>query len=411
MAKFSDKSLEFIKRHPSNDAFINILEGAVRSSKTWTMIPKTIFGLLRYQVPGDRIFFGKTKDTVYNNVLNQIFDFVGQDNYRYNRGNGELWLFGDRWNVVGAKDEGSEEYIRGRTVGLAYGDEITLTPKSFMDMLLSRMSPDGARFYGTTNPDSPYHYLYTDYINDKNKIEKGIVRSISFNMDDNLSLSQQKREQYKALYKGVFYERFILGKWVIAEGAIYKDVYNDDLLYDDFSRPVGLLNRGGHSRVFVPIDYGTANPTVFLAIFDDGETYWVEREYYYDSRETGVQKTDAEYIVDLLEFINDYAPGAQCIVDPAAASFKAEMIQKGVWHVNAKNEVLDGIRILSSVLGQKKIRIHRRCTKLQSELQTYAWDVKAQEKGEDKPIKAHDHSCDALRYFASTIIPNWRIGE
>ena len=411
MAKFSPKSMAFIRTKPEDDAFITILEGAVRSSKTWTMIPKIITQLIGYDVPGDRVIFGKTKDTIYNNVLNQIFDFIGQKNYKYNRANGELYMFGERWNVIGAKDEGSEEYIRGRTIGIAYGDEITLTPKSFMDMLFSRMSPDGARFYATTNPDSPYHYVYTELITDKDKLEKNLVRTINFTMDDNYSLSEAKKEQFKAMFKGVFYERFIKGRWVIAEGAIYKDCYSDELLYDDATRPKGLFAKGGFVRTYVPIDYGTANPTVFLHVIDDGTTYWIDREYYYDSRKTGVQKTDTEYVIDLMEFIRDYAQGSQCIVDPSAASFKAEMIQRGVWHGNAKNEVLDGIRSVSSLLANKKIRIHRRCVKLQSELQTYSWDLKAQERGEDKPIKAHDHAPDALRYFVETCVPKYRIGQ
>jgi PBSX family phage terminase large subunit len=408
MAAFSQKSVDFIRTPPSQDAFMTILQGAVRSSKTWTMIPKTIFGLNTYNVEGDRVIFGKSKETIYNNVLNTIFDFVGPKGYTYNRSNGELWLKGVRWSVVGAKDEGSEQYIRGRTIGLAYGDEITLTPKSFTDMLLSRMSPEGARFYGTTNPDSPYHYIYTDYINDADKLASGLVRSIQFTMDDNLSLSSETRKRYEQLYKGVFYQRFIKGLWVIAEGAIYKDVYTEELLYDDDDRPSGLFTRGGNAGMYVPIDYGTSNPTVFLLVIDDGDTYWIDREYYYDSRAVGVQKTDAQYIADLQQFLSMYCLGAEVIVDPSAASFKAEMTQKGIWHCNAKNEVLDGIRTVSTLLGKKKIRIHRRCKMLQTELQTYSWDTKAQTKGEDKPLKEHDHAPDALRYFCETEVPAWR---
>jgi PBSX family phage terminase large subunit len=407
MAVFSEKSRNFIRTRPENDAFISILEGAVRSSKTWTMIPKMLFGLNTYNVEGDRVIFGKSKETIYNNVLNTIFDFVGPKGYSYNRQTGELWLKGVKWSVVGAKDEGSEQYIRGRTIGLAYGDEITLTPKSFMDMLLSRMSPEGARFYGTTNPDSPYHYIYTDYVNNQEKLENGLVRTYKFTMADNLSLSAETRKRYESLYKGVFYQRFIKGMWVIAEGAIYKDVYSDDLLYDDKSAPVSLYHG---NQIYIPIDYGTANPTVFLLIIDDGNTYWIDREYYYDSRVVGVQKTDAQYVVDLKDFLEAHAPkGGQVVIDPSAASFKAELVQNGIWHCNAKNEVLDGIRTVSSLLGKKKFRIHKRCENLISELQTYSWDTKAQLKGEDKPIKEHDHAPDALRYFSETIVPKYRI--
>lgn len=418
MANFSAKSAKFIGTYCIDDCPINILEGSVRSSKTWTMIPKLLFRLLPHKVAGDRVIFGVSKETIYNNVLTEVFNFVGTRNYSYNRQSGELWLKGQRWSVVGAKDEGSEKYIRGRTVGLAYGDELALIPKSFFEMMTSRMSPEGARLYGTTNPDSPYHYLYTDYISDKKKIARGTVKSIKFVLDDNLSLSEEKKQYYRELYKGVFKKRMIDGLWVMADGAIYKDSIEfeeeDDKLganeYNDSTRPLGLLLRT--TLKFVPIDYGTGNPTVFLLVIDDGTTYWVEREYYWDSDPdvgTGIQKTDKQYATDLKEFLATYAPEAQCIVDPSAASFKAEMVQNGIWHRNGKNDVLPGIRTVSSLLGQRKIKIHKRCVQLRKELQTYAWDKNAAKKGEDAPLKQHDHAPDALRYFCETMVPKWRI--
>lgn len=410
MAQFSEKSIRFIRRHPKFDALINILEGSVRSSKTWTMIPKVLFGLNNYNIPGDKIIFGVSKETIYNNVLTELFNFVGTKNYSYNRSSGELWLFNTRWNVVGAKDEGSEKYIRGRTVGVAYGDELTLIPQSFFEMMLTRMSPEGARLYGTTNPGSPYHYLKVDYLDDIKKREKGLVWSEHFTLDDNLSLSKEKREQYETMFKGVFRKLYIEGLWVLAEGAIYKDSLDDSLQYEDEDRPIGLFGSGGFVEMTVPIDYGTGNPTVFLLIVDDGYTYWIDREYYWDSRAESRQKTDGQYVDDLIEWLATWTPGgACCIVDPSAASLKAEMTLKGVWHIDAKNEVLDGIRTVANLLAKKKIRIHKRCVRLWAELATYAWDVNAGKKGEDKPIKQHDHAPDALRYFAHTHVPEWRI--
>lgn len=409
MANFSKKSIAFIRRKPEDDAFINILEGSVRSSKTWSMIPKILFGLNNYDVPGDKIIFGVSKDTIYNNVLTQLFDFVGTKNYSYNRQSGELWLFNTRWNIVGAKDEGSEKYIRGRTVGVAYGDELSLIPESFFKMMLTRMSPEGARLYGTTNPDNPFHYLNTDFLQNQEMRNRNDLWSEHFTLDDNLSLSDAKRAQYDQMYKGVFKKRFIDGLWVVAEGAIYKDSYSDDLLYNDSTRPIGLLNSGGWVEQFVPIDYGTGNPTVYLHVVDDGDVFWIDREYYWDSKETSLQKTGSQYLSDLQQFLKDYAPSAQCIIDPSAASFKAEMNQKGIWYCDAVNDVLEGIRTVSTLLGKKKIRIHERCVKLISELQTYSWDVQAAKRGEDKPMKTHDHACDALRYFCHSKVPEWRV--
>jgi PBSX family phage terminase large subunit len=428
MFPFSPKSSSFIKTHPADDAFFTILTGAVRSGKTWTMIPKITgvkpiptlglkghIGLNDYEVAGDRVFFGVSKDTIYNNVLNELFNQVGTKNYTYNRQSGELWLRTvkkkwRKWSVVGAKDEGSEKYIRGRTVGLAYGDELTLIPKSFLDMMTSRMSPDGARIYGTTNPDSPYHYLNTEWLTDQEKISEGLVKLITYQLTDNRSLTAKKIKQYQTMYKGVFYLRYICGLWVIAEGAIYKDSFDDANLYNNANRPQYLEHPTKHHQMYMPVDYGTGNPTVFLHIIDDGETYWVDDEYYYDSRAVGVQKTDSQYVEDFKKYQGIWkATGAQAIVDPSAASLKAEMTLQGIWHCDAENEVIDGIRSVSSLLGKKRIRIHERCVKLRAELATYAWDIKKQKIGEDAPIKQNDHAPDALRYFVQTKVPAWRI--
>ena len=298
-------------------------------------------------------------------------------------------------------------------MGIAYGDELTKISKSFFDMMLSRLSVNGARLYGTCNADSPYHWLKTDYLDNTRLINNGYVWHEKFGLDDNLSLPASKRQEYHELYRGVFKQRYIYGEWVLAEGAIYRDAFDGENLYDDETRPVGLLQQNGHVQQFVPIDYGTGNATVFLQVIDDGETYWVDDEYYYDSHnfdETGGrQKTDRQYVDALEGFIKPFSTLPTSIVDPSAASLKAELNLRGILYEDADNDVLDGIRMTASLLTQKKLRIHRRCKHLISELGTYAWDPKAQKVGEDKPLKQHDHACDALRYFVKTRVPNYRV--
>lgn len=210
---------------------------------------------------------------------------------------------------------------------------------------------------------------------------------------------------------GFFYKRFIEGLWVVAEGAIYKDSWSDELLYDLEDEPPGLRQRGGHQQRVVSIDYGTTNPMVFLDIFDDGKVFWVVREYYWDSAVQMRQKTDAEYADDLVDFIglrND----AKVIIDPSAASFKAEMLKRGIWHADAEDEVNEGIRIASMILNQRLVRFCRQTTsKTIQEMQTYAWDSKAAQRGEEKPLKVHDHGPDAFRYFAKSEVPYWRLAD
>lgn len=402
---FGKKALRFILTPVGQDSRITILEGSVRSGKTVAMIPKLI-AMCNEPPRGLGVITGVSKDTIYDNILRDLFDVVGTRNYHYNRQSGELDLFGDEWKVIGAKDEGSEKYIRGKTIARAYCDELSLMPERFFKQLLNRMSVPGARLYATTNPDTPMHYLYREYITDKDKIDSGMVKVIHFELDDNPALDEEYKSFIRNAYCGVFYERFILGKWVVAEGAIYKDCWSNDLLYDEETIPIGLRN--GYIDRTISIDYGTSNATIFGEYLDDGETSWKDREYYWDSRKEGRQKTDSEYANDLIEFIGP-KDDATIILDPSAASFAAELRSRGLVVNDADNEVLDGIRVVSTVLKRKMLRIHRRCVNTCEEMSAYRWDEKAALRGVEQPIKEKDHAPDELRYYCKTKFPQWRL--
>src|SRR5580692_9378979 len=256
---FGWRAERFATRPPEDDWPINILEGAVRSGKTWSLHPKALY-CCRYDVAGRKVITGVSKQSVFNNVLSDLFDIVGSRNYSYNRTTGQLKLFDSEWLVIGAKDEGSERYIRGVTVGVALCDEVSLMPQSFFQMLLSRMSPPGARLYATTNPDSPYHWLKIHYLDNADLKSNRILWSDHFTMDDNPNLTPEFVESQKRLYSGFFYKRFIEGLWVIAEGAIYKDSWSETLLYDLHDEPKSLRLLNGHQQRVIAIDYGTTNP-------------------------------------------------------------------------------------------------------------------------------------------------------
>jgi PBSX family phage terminase large subunit len=396
-------------RPPEQDWPISILEGAVRSGKTWCLHPKALY-CCDYQVPGRKIFTGVSKQSIYNNVLSDLFSAIGSRNYKYNRSTGQLRLFDSEWLVIGAKDEGSERYIRGLAVGVAICDEISLMPQSFFQMLLTRISPQGARLYATTNPDNPYHWLKSEYLDNVELRAKKILWSDHFTMADNPNLTPEFVEAQRKLYTGFFYKRFIEGLWIVAEGAIYKDSWSEDLLYNQNDEPPELRFPGGHEMRIIAVDYGTTNPMVFLDIYDDGKVFWIVREYYWDSVAQMRQKTDGEYADDLVEFIG-YPSNAKVIIDPSAASFKAELVKRGIWHMDADNDVNEGIRIASMVLNQRMVKFCRQTVpKTIQEMQTYAWDAKAAQRGEEKPLKTHDHGPDAFRYFAKTEVPYWRLG-
>ncbi len=410
-AQFGAKAHAFVKRHPKYDKKYTLLEGSVRSGKTFAIDAKILAHLCTYEVKGKRVICGATKQTVYKNILLDIFQVVGKKNYAYNRATGELLLFGTQWFVIGAKDEASYKQILGMTIGIAICDEWTEFPKSFSSQLFLRMSPDGARLYASTNPGTPSHYLYTDVI--CNPLFEDNLEVIHFGLDDNPNISLETKRQLIASQKGVYYQRYILGLWVVAEGAIYKDSWHEKWLYDDTNRPVGLYSGGGHTQHIIAVDYGTHNPCVFLEYYDDGDVAWLDREYYWDSVREMKQKTDSQYADDLEEFISKSRcigrNNPKIIVDPTATSFKLELVKRGLWVVDGIHDVLDGIHRVSEVESTGHRRVRRDCTQWLREKSLYSWDTKAAEDGTERPLKINDHTQDADRYAMMDIFPDWRM--
>ena len=236
---------------------------------------------------------------------------------------------------------------------------------------------------------------------------------LHFTMEDNLSLSEKIKARYRSMYAGVFFQRYILGLWRAAEGLIYTMCTGRNY-YTDAECPIALKSI---AQKYITVDYGTTNPCVFLEVWDDGETIWIDREYRWDSRSeearrsANPQKTDAQYADDMAEFMGA-EPEDQCmiIVDPSAASFILELGNRGFYVKEADNEVLDGIRKVSTLLAMKCLKINRKCKGLRAEMQSYVWDEKAAQRGEEKPVKQLDHGVDALRYFVNTVLPKWRTG-
>lgn len=410
---FGKKARTFARRYPSLDRRITILEGSVRSSKTWAMLAK-FPSLCHYKVDGHRVITGVSKQTIYQNVLSDIFDVLGPSNYNYNRQTGELDIMGVKWLVIGAKDEGSEKYVRGMTIGLLYADELVLQPRSFVMMAMNRLSPKGARMYATTNPDSPYHYVKTEIIDNKALRDAGDLEVLHFTLDDNPNLTEDYKAFVKRAYVGVYYQRFILGLWVVAEGAIYGSCWSEALCYDG---PCPINTETAEQTI--AIDCGVGHPQVYLQIFDNGTDVYVDREYVWESVATMRQKTDGQYADDLEDFMDGgnkagmpgvKSPGALVVIPPECASFEAELVARGIWHTDADNDVTEGIKMTSSMMALRNIHFSReRCPKTISKLPAYAWDPKKALRGIEEPIKQMDDECDAVRYFVKTRISPYRI--
>lgn len=393
---FSPKALDFIR---NSNARLNIAHGAVRSSKT-------ISGTVRWLTyiiegpPGDLAMLGKTTATLQRNVLNDLFDIVGPTNYKWvNRQQGELKVMGRRIYCFGANNEDAESKIRGATFAGAYCDEVNLYPQSVFNQLMARLSIEGAMCFCNCNPDSPYHWFYTDYITNDDIKDKKIWK---FLMEDNLSLSASYMEALKQMYTGVWYERMILGNWVAAEGRIY-DMFTPDIHMQDTSKLIAESRVHPNAiKWLVGCDYGTSTVMSWglYAKMPNG-TFYKVKEFYYDAQKKKVQKTDGEFFKDFKEWLNGLIPHA-VYCDPSAASWKVKLMRHGYRVQNADNDVVNGIRHVAMCLNSGKYIIDKSCKNTEQEYASYVWNQDAQRIGQDKPVKEHDHTCDTDRYVLYT---------
>lgn len=381
-----------------------ICDGAVRSGKTSIMSVSFVDWAMREFSDKRFGICGKTVDSCVKNI---IIPYIGMTYVRekyqiqWRRSDKILEVKkGNRVNifeVFGGKDESSAALIQGRTLAGVLLDEVALMPRSFVEQALARCSVSGAKMWFNCNPENPLHWFRQEWIlkaPDRNALH------LHFLMDDNPGLDEDTKRRYKNMYSGVFYQRYILGQWVMSEGLIY-DMF--DHTANTYRENIPSLPYS--CQRYIACDYGTTNPTVFLDIYDDGEIIRVDREYRWDSRKEHRQKTDQEYADDFMEFMGDVP--ATVLVDPSAASFIVALRQRGVYVREADNDVLDGIRKTGVLLARREILINERCDGLLDELGTYLWDEKASLRGEEKPVKQQDHGPDALRYFVN-YLPDWR---
>ena len=331
---------------------------------------------------------GKTREALQFNCVGLLEDLAGAD-FKCNARSNVGYLYGREIRLLGANDEKAASKIKGSTLAGAYIDELSEIPESFYKMTLSRLSVSGAVLLATTNPDSPNNYVFTDIIENED-ISR---RCWKFLLDDNTFLPKEYIENIKKEYTGVFFERYILGNWVIAEGLVYPD-------YDNTVK----TEPREYTEYAVSMDYGTQNPTVMLLWGKHGGTWYAVREYEHSGRETNIQKTDAEYYAELEKLCSDVPVQAgakiELIIDPSAASFIAVAQQGHRFKVRkADNDVLNGIRNTASALSDRRILINDCCTRTIREFGLYSWDSRA---AVDAVIKEDDHGMDAVRYFIQT---------
>ena len=367
-----------------------VCDGAVRSGKTVAM---TVGFFLWSMACFDGNVFaicGKTIGALRRNILTRLPDWLGGlFSVTEHRSDNRLVVTDSRgrsnvYYLFGGQDESACKLIQGITLAGVLMDEAALMPRSFVEQACARCSEPGSKLWFNCNPEGPDHWFYKEWI--LQSTQKNVLH-LHFTMQDNPGLDPHIRRRYERLYTGVFYRRFVLGQWCVAEGLVYD--------FDGEKYITDRLPEGG--RYFISVDYGTRNPfSAGLWCVTEATAYRV-REFYHDGRQNGML-TDEQYCKALEELAGD-KPVEYVVIDPSASSLIAALRAGGKFSVRkAKNQVLPGIRLVASLLQAGALRFSAGCKDCLREFSLYRW-----EDG-DKPEKQNDHAMDDVRYFCATVL-------
>lgn len=381
----SKKQIEFVKY---GNRRWNFKGGATRSGKTYLDFRWIIPLRIRERIGKDglTVILGVTKSTIERNVLEPMRNIYGDDLVGNISSDNTVKLFGEKCYALGAEKITQVSKIRGVSIKYCYGDEVADWSEDVFSLLKSRLDKPYSCFDGTYNPSYPTHWLKQFLDSDAD------IYSQQYTIDDNPFLPDAFKENLKKEYAGtIYYQRYILGEWVLAEGLVYD--FGEENIVDEIP---------SNGEYYISIDYGTLNPfsAGLWCLLGDKATR--AKEYYYSGRKTNRQRTDEEYC-DEIEKLADGYNIRKVIVDPSAASFITALRKRGFKVIQANNEVLDGIRRTAVYLRNGNIKIHRSCVDSIAEFGLYCWDDKATD---DRVVKENDHAMDDIRYFCNTILKN-----
>ena len=373
-----------------------ICDGSIRSGKTVAMtVGFVMWAMARFNDQNFAIC-GKTIESLRRNVTSNLPKWLaGVFSFKEHRTENKIVVSAagrsNSFYLFGGKDESSASLIQGITLAGILLDEVALMPESFVNQATGRCSVAGSKLWFNCNPEGPSHWFYKKWL-EGDQPKKHNVLHLHFTMEDNYSLTQEIKDRYERQYSGVFYDRYIRGLWVVAEGLVYTMFNKDFHVVPVTPRP--------YDKYYISCDYGTANPTS-MGLWGRANGKWYRvREYYYDSRKEGNQRTDEEYYVQLEALAGDL-PITSVIVDPSAASFIECVRRHGRFFVEkAANVVMAGIRDVATRLQCGDVFFNACCTDCIREFGLYRWDEKAID---DRPIKENDHSMDDVRYFIHKI--------
>ena len=387
-----------------------ICDGAVRSGKTVSEALSFVLWSMSTFDGKNFALCGKTVGGLRRNVIGPLKQMLKSTGYVIEDARNEGCLcigaidketkkkVTNYYYIFGGKDESSQDLIQGITLAGVFFDEVALMPQSFVNQATARCSVEGAKFWFSCNPNSPFHWFKKEWIN---KVTERKILYLHFTMDDNPSLSEEVKNRYKALYTGVFYKRYILGLWVAADGIVYP-MFDPDIHAIELKR--------NWTRIFVAGDFGIQNATTFgiFGYYAPERRYHQIASYYHSGRDEG-QKTTKEYADELKQFLADNLVMPEYVVlDPSAAPMIVELrkdpyfARHGIDILPAKNRVDLGIQVVSFLLNERKFTLDPSCVKDIEEFTTYAWDSDKLDKGVEEVIKIDDHAMDKIRYAIMT---------
>lgn len=404
------------EKSPHKNKDVLICDGSVRAGKTLIMSLSFVLWAMSSFNGMSFGMSGKTIASFKRNVwltLVQMLRGRGylvskvpdmHDAFIIRKGDVENYIY-----IFGGKDERSQDLVQGFTAAGFFFDEVALMPESFVNQATARCSVEGAKMWFNCNPDGPFHWFKVNWLD---KLEEKNALHIHFNLDDNPSLSDKVINRYKRMFAGIFYDRFINGLWVLAEGVIYS-MFRKEMVIDKLPKGVTITDK------YIGIDYGQANATVFLLIGfgSDGKVY-IMNEYYHSGRTNPIQKSPRGYSKDYFLFKQQCGTDGYPVnhkytyIDPSAKGFIRQLHEDGERKIRSANNTvrmrgtsvdeLAGIELVSSLIEADMLRVFSCCKNTIGEFSSYRWDPKAQEeRGEDKPIKQNDHCMDALRYVCN----------
>lgn len=381
----SQKQLEFARY--ANHRW-NFKGGATRSGKTYLDFKWIIPLRIRERAGKDglAVILGVTKSTIERNVLEPMRNLYGDKLVGTISSDNTAWIFGEKCYCLGAEKVSQVSKIRGASIKYCYGDEVADWSEEVFALLKSRLDKEYSCFDGTYNPQYPNHWLKRFLDSDAD------IFSQVYTIDDNPFLPPSFVENLKKEYAGtVFYDRYILGKWTLAEGLVYP-MFGDSCIVQD------IPDTGDY---YISIDYGTHNPfSAGLWCVTKMEAVRIG-EYYYCGREERKEKTPEEYYSEVKHLAG--GRDIKClIVDPSADAFIATVKKHHEFKVRgAVNDVLPGIQTTAEMIASGKLKIHESCEDAIREFGLYRWDEKAES---DRVVKENDHAMDEIRYMVMTVL-------